>query len=454
VKKFCKYLENPTKTGLWTLNLKWFEYRGISQYIIKKLKDIFDKQDYIEILRGKRKIKIKIDDIDREDVFTNIKSLSFIFELFLYLYCLEKKDEEFAYYYELGMEEKLIFDVIDLDEIKKKYKDAFNYFKENIYCEQIDPIVKDNKIIIIKTGFFIYSRDYQIPDVELLRLRSVHKNFNDKEYRKISLVSLDNAPLETIKTFYKKLNKIDDESILPVYSPEDEVFAPYFSFLEQAYEYFIDNINIKRLFKKSISEHNENNYSHCISTIGLITEDYLTQIYETLFREICPKGLTLGQLFDSIQRKISDRYERKLPMKPNPKPLYNNINDFIKKSDEKSKSPAINDLLKTIRDVITFCKDNKKHTDEIIESIQKKRETYSIFPSQLRENINELIKNRNAISHRSRVPIGNYEALRSIYCCITLILWWMNEKELIDWQKSQDEILDGVVKRNYQLVGR
>ena len=87
-------------------------------------------------------------------------------------------------------------------------------------------------------------------------------------------------------------------------------------------------------------------------------------------------------------------------------------------------------------------------TESKIRDIQKPKSDISIFNKQLRDNISEVIKNRNATSHRSRIPIGNYEALRSVYGCITLILWWTKQKETIDWTEEPNEILKKIVEEN------
>ena len=44
----------------------------------------------------------------------------------------------------------------------------------------------------------------------------------------------------------------------------------------------------------------------------------------------------------------------------------------------------------------------------------------SVFPSYIRANMHELIRNRNAAAHKTRVPLGNYEAL--LRCILSLPL--------------------------------
>ena len=97
---------------------------------------------------------------------------------------------------------------------------------------------------------------------------------------------------------------------------------------------------------------------------------------------------------------------------------------------------------------MTYIKEDKKNTKSIIKSLEKKEMTHSIFPKYLRENINDLIRYRNATSHKSRIPIGNYEALRTVYCCITLLMWWDNEKKATNWKDDEEIILKDSIERN------
>lgn len=439
IENISKYLENPTKSGIWTLNINWINSGGISESIIKNLKNEFENKNTIEIRSGKLKINVKKEDCDK--LIQSAQGLNFVFYIFTYLIHLERQDESFNQYLELSTNFKIIFELIDLEEIKKEYSDAFEYFKENIYFENFKPAIDPNKIVKIKDGLFV------LPDYSSIEKLNDEKR--REELRNIILLSLNPEPLEQLKILYEKINKIADASLLPVYSPEEEVFAPYFSFLEHAYKHFIYNDNITKLFKKSIEEYNEENYSHSISTIGLILEDYLIQIYETFFRDICPKGLTLGELYDLIENNIRKKYKSKPKPNPEIKPLYQSINKLIEKE---STEPLSNtDVLKVMRDILTYINENNHVLYSKVESIQKKKETIIVFPKQVRENIYELIKNRNSISHKSRVPIGNYEALRTVYCCITLILWWINEKKCIDWKEVPDEILKKSIIRNSQL---
>ena len=427
IRKICEYLENPIKTGLWNLKIGWKE--GISKEIKEELKQVFLKSDAVEVPSSNRKIKINLKKINQENFLDKTERVTFIFNLFAYMVFLESKDESLETYLEMeDSEDKIIFNLIDVEKLKKKYLKAYDFFKNKIYFDGFKTAVWDREIVKLKQGFFLYERDYEASE----------KDFS----KKILLISLNLEDLELLRDFYLLLNKIEVIYLNPIYSPEEEVFTPYFSFLEQAYEEFIDNSNILRFVEKSIYEYSEENYSNCISAIGLIAEENLVQIYETLFRDICPKRLSLGQLYDQIGIEIS----RRLKLNKPPKPDFSLVSDRIKEIGQKV--PDNKNLFKLI---IEFFKTNKKiqeYNENLIISIKNPVKEISIFPKRLRENMDELIKNRNAISHRSRIPIGNYEALRTMYCSIYLILWWKKQKDEINWKKNPEEIIKFLVETN------
>lgn len=425
IEKNCEYLENPTKSGIWYLSGKWERNEGISKYIRDELIQEFKDKDDLAIQSGKRQIKINVKE-NKEAFLDATYKMTFIFELFTYLYYLENEPlETFSLHYDI---DEAIIEIIDTKKLQTKYNVAYQYFKNHIYFDGFSPKILTNVVIRTKDGFFIVTD---------------HLNHSEN----LSIVAISPTPLENIQLFFKKLDMVSESSIIPIFSPEEKVFAPYFSLLSETYSYFIEYENIRRLFGKSIEEYREQNYNYCVSTIGLIAEDYLTQIYETFYRDICPKGLTLGQIYDSIHINIQKRFAIKTIPIPEINPLYENINELIENESDVDANISI-EILKMSRNVLNYMREDKKHTMSTIEYLEKKEMTYSVFPKYLKENINELIRYRNATSHKSRIPIGNYEALRTVYCCITLLMWWINEKKTINWKDTQDVILQNSIERN------
>lgn len=438
VTKIREYLENPTKTGIWTL--KASKADTLKKYLEKEIKKIRQKKDIIEVPLGKKTLKINLKKKGEESFLRNFDKFTFVFTIFNYLYHLEQEDDSFDTYLEMeDSEYKILLNIIDLEKLKNEFNDAFDYFKEHIYFKNFDTTVKSGKITKIKEGFFLFPKETGISSVEQYYAREY---FEEEYDSKVELISLTKDSLEKVKVFFEKAGFINQASLIPTYSPEEEVFSPYFSLLEQVYYKIIDNSSTQRLFKKSISEYNDENYSHCISTVGLITEEYLVQIYETLFRDICPKR-PLGELYDQIHIKI----KKELGTKTEKNIDFSKYFNEIKKIEKVDKYPSKN-IISILRSLINLTKDMHSITESKIRDIQKPKSDISIFNKQLRDNISEVIKNRNATSHRSRIPLGNYEALRSVYGCITLILWWTRRKETIDWTEEPNEILKKIVEEN------
>lgn len=422
------YLKNPTKCGIWKLKGKW-NRKGNLIYDIEKYLNEELKKEEILIGSGQRKINIKV----TENLHTQIKEatgrITFVFNLFTHLLNLNKQSiNAFYNYLELKCPgDKLIFDIINLQEIQTKYSDAYDYFKENIYFDEFHPLIYENKITQIKDGFFILSD-------------SLTNNDNQLE-----LISLKLDVLERISTFFQKLDKISEDFIFSIFSPEEEVFKPYFLLLEQAYTYFDFTDNSKRQLKRSISEYYDENYSYSVSTLGIIGEELLTEIYETIFREVCPKNKTLGQIYNLIHTKIKDILNITPKEKPKVEPIYNRLKDLelnLDVTNDKTK-----EIISILRDVLKHIREDKLHTCNLIDSSKSDRQTISIFPTQIRENIEEFINYRNATAHRTKIPIGNYESLRTVYCYISFYIWWINEKKEINWKEDQETILKKIIEK-------
>ena len=97
--------------------------------------------------------------------------------------------------------------------------------------------------------------------------------------------------------------------------------------------------------------------------------------------------------------------------------------------------------------MLNLVKSDRRYFLEKIESSTKAAKRISIFPDLLHENLMELIRNRNAASHKTRIPLGRFEALRTLYCLSAFALWWKEEKEGTDWSLDSLEILKAAVAK-------
>lgn len=417
------YLNDPVSTGLWRLNSEWNKNNGISATIWKKIKDEIKEDEFITIISGKRERKIKVTEEWKEKVkLITHNNITFLLTLFSYL---ASDDEEHANQYSADHEfTQLILDMIETSSIKVEYKEAFDHFKERIWFPGFNPTVIEKKLTRLKSGWIITTQ-------------------GPRTQTKITMISWSGTALKDLNKFLTLLGKISNSSLMPIFSPEEEVFSPYFDLLENVYPYLVKQEHIKPLFKKSINQFREENYSDCVSAIGLIAEDILTQVYETFFRKQLNKGLTLGQLADDINVNIEALFEKKSDSPPDFSTLYISIKEAINSNEDKSIA-----ALENIRALISLSIESNKFLTSKIDNIGKPKKKNSAFPERVFKAINELIKFRNASSHKSRIPIGPYEATRSIYSLIIFMLWWESEKEAINWEKTTNEIIKESVARN------
>jgi len=128
--------------------------------------------------------------------------------------------------------------------------------------------------------------------------------------------------------------------------------------------------------------------------------------------------------------------------------LFAEINTILYK-DMSSYDPQVqHKTLDIIRKILHSIKEQNRHTEDQIKKAFHPDSRLSIFPKPIRANFNELLRYRNATSHKSRIPIGPYEAIRTIYCAVNLIIWWNEERTKIDWSKSKEEIITHFIKND------
>lgn len=431
LKAIASYLDDPFSYGLWRMRGRSSSQPDFCKYIWDEILREIKKSDYIEIESGKRVRRIRVTESWLENTRSLIfDSLSFTFTIFSYLVDDDDDDvivaENTDSYSSTHESIELIISLIELGEVKKYYKEAFEYFKNEIWFNGFEPMIYSEKLFRFKAGGVIcLDGTYSDPDSYL------------------TLISWSGEPLKKLLIFFKLLGRFDDSSLMPIYSPEEEVFEPYFNLLEISYRDIVKQKHLKPLFEKSISQFKDNNYSDCVSAIGLIAEDLLTQVYETFFRTQLNKGLTLGQLTDEITARVSLLFDKKVEPPPSFAGLYDEIKMALETDEPKDLA-----ALEKIRSLLTMVIANDKYINKKIDSIGKPKPKNSIFTDRVLFSINELVRFRNASSHKSRIPIGPYEATRSLYSLMIFLMWWDNEKSNINWDSSAEEIIRETVYRN------
>ncbi|MFZ1518566.1 MAG: hypothetical protein WAU11_07315 [Ignavibacteriaceae bacterium] len=428
------YLQNPTKSGIWYLVGKWNKNSGISKYVLEEFDSKLKNPNAVSLSSGNQKVKLKINNELKSKARENITSrVSFINSLFTHIHLLNKKSVNTREFRELkNDDENIVYDLVDLKKLKKKFGDAYEYFKKEIYFDGFTPAVLDNELFHIKKGPLL-----------------IVEGPADKGQLIFSSICRDT--LDSFAAFCTKLDKLSEVNIYPIFPPEEKVFSPYFTFLESAYQNLFKDNRVIELFDRAFQEYKEEKYISCISTIGVIAEDYLTQVYETYFRDVCPKGYAMGQIYDLIHSSIHKITQPTQKISPDPKPIYTKLKAIQLNIESNPTNNYSVEILNVIRELVTMIKDERNYLKQQFSLNDKKAEIKSIFPKPLRDNLTELIKNRNAASHNSRVPIGAYEALRTVYDLVSLYMWWESEKEMIDWNNTKEEILIKSIERNCQI---
>lgn len=443
ITEVTNYLKDPPSVGLWILEVKNNLYSGICEHISKELDEKLILGSFLPF--NDNKLYISTQEM-KEQLIEDTFRLSFINGLFLYITLKEEKSPKLKDYEEFIGQDKseiFLFNTIDLDNIAKIFSEAFTFFKSNLYSEKFFPSVADNKMINIQGKFlFIYE--------SINKRRSIRNMPSNTLIHSgpLKFISLNHKPLEDYNTFLKKLGRVYDDRVYRVFSPEDELLSPYYIFFKYAQKILIKNTKINGKIDDFINEYEQHNYSHSISGIGIIFEEYLTEIYETCFRERCPKQKTIGELYDLIERKNNILFGKR-PNKPESDTLFAKINEKLNDTTLDHIDNA--EVLELFREILEYIKQNNSYLSTKIELLDAKHYSNSIFPSNIREDIIDLLRYRNATSHKTRDFIGDYETLKSIYCFASVILWWINEKECIDWKMQKEEILKQLISKSVKF---
>jgi hypothetical protein len=302
------------------------------------------------------------------------------------------------------------------ENVRDTFQEAF---AEDIWFEDHEPFINDDNPYFLKTGAIF-----------------VHVGPRDgRESVKIS--SLDKASLESFASFLQACGATAAPDIERAFAPEEVLLAPYFAYLRSTFEHIIDDRRIRSPLRQAFGYYKAADFQHCISTLGIIAEDYFTQIYSTFFREPCQIGWTLGQTYDQVHSRLRELLEA-----PKQEPFsLDDLYDLAKKTQALDRNVESETLADAIRRIANVIKRDRAVFQERIEQIKNKPRSRSIFQKYLQDNIEELIRNRNAASHKTRIPLGNYEAEKTLYSLVSIIFWWTRLKKNLPWTDSKMDII-------------
>jgi hypothetical protein len=413
------YLEDPVGVGLWRLSASWKSAEGVSADLWREIELETQGKDTVQIRAGKRERKIRVTDEWKEGIHTQVcDRISFLMSLFQFLAqqaagqaeTQDSLDDD-------SDEEQTILDLVDTSAIGDKYSEALAFFQSNLYHPSFRASTVRNKISRLKAGPFILLAGPRDGD-------------------SVVLVSWTREPLHAMGQFLQQIGKIDQVDLMPIFSPEEEAFAPYFNLLGMVREHLVRQAHLGPIVEKALANFSESNYTESVSALGLAGEDVLTQIFETLFREQLTKGLTLGQLVDEVNGRTAALFPRKEDPVPDLSNLFGDLNQAITDG-----AVGQVDALPILRKFLAQVIEANKYLNTKLDKLGVPERKISIFPPRVQQMLTELIRFRNAASHRSRVPIGPYECRRAAYAFVVLHGWWEREKRTIDWTRSPKEIV-------------
>lgn len=438
-----KFLENPIRVGFWKLKGDIKKNSGLAKTLRNYIETDF--QNSIEKIKNEglppRTENHKILELNgkRRENILRISRFNFLFYLFSKLTPEISKKEDVILRDEVYLD---FLSIINLKEIRTIYKDALDTFQEDLVCKDFKPRIDSNDLFRIKNGFIIitYKKDISRP-----------LNREDPEYE-FEFISLNQEPLKTFKLFLEKLDFTQNSKLEPVFSPEDELLRAFLSILRNIkIGNLTDNRNIQKLVIKALKEcfdtegdFYEGDFKSSIGSIGIAAEEILIQIYETYFRKPTPRPGTLGQIVDEIAKETQKIVSANRVREFNLQDSINSINSQITSGADSNS--IIRNFLNVVLNLRKELVESDKKIIDLIESDYEFKNKLTVFPREIQGNLEDLAKYRNAISHKSRVFIGNYENSKAMFCLINLLRWWEEEKNKIDWSLDKEDI----VKKSYE----
>lgn len=409
------YLLEPYETGYWELKAEWNPSSRLAKYLLEKLGTTADvEKDGESAPFFATGVARKLVDEKRAELLRVTSRVSAINSLFRIAKLTEgghpppKIDERDPW-----------ISQIDLNDLRGKFSDAYSIFSQQIYFDGF-------------VSSFTASRPYRTK-AGLLTLLAGPRNDGS-----LHVVAMSRAELATLRDFYRALGVIDADIFQRVFAPDEALFKPYFALVSSVLNHVIYDSHISRVFKQALAYYEEEDFQHCISSLGLIAEDYIQRVYTTLLREPLPGNHTLGQTLERLNRRLDDY----IPLTKLTLRSVNSAYDLLKALPTNPDSAA---LAPALRELIQLIQDDRLYFGKRIEELSKPSSRRTVFPPRVTDTLNELLKWRNAASHNSRIPLGAHEADRTLFCLVTVISWWQKQLATQDWTKSRVEVIENLL---------
>lgn len=413
------YLLEPYEHGYWEFKAAWNSASPLAIYLLETLGTFDDLQNKIGTLSelSSSTVKDKLTKDQCAEILNLTSRLSTIYWLFFMAIKTSNGDKSPSL--------PKMYDWIsriDLIEFKSKFSDALSIFEKQIYFDDFNPRLAPSKLGLIKNGLIFILN-------------------GPRESRDLVIIGTRQTDVCTMKDFYTAIGVINDASVRRVFAPDEDLFRPYFSLVLNVLPHIIQNDEqISKVFKQALSYYEDDDFQHCISTLGLIAENYLQRIYTSLLREQISGGLTLGQTIDRIHKGIDELF-------PSSKNAQRNLDSAYQKITALDPAATVESIKPFLRELVAMIGDDRRHYGQRFDELHKPSARRTPFPSRINDNLNELLKWRNAASHNSRIPLGTHEADRTLYCLISLVSWWQVQVATMDWTKSKLEIIETLLSK-------
>ncbi len=408
IKNTINYLTNPTSIGFFRVEADWAYSDGITGYI----KNTSEKKI------GRRKVNADLYRRRMAEGLRRSEKITFLFTLFKILHTTNTPAQARS----LAADD-YTFHLLDVDfaRIRKEYAEALEFFANNIYYDGLGSV---RNITKIKSGTFL--------------VMAGPKDGGPK----LEVISLSAAPVRDLQEFLQLVGKINNASHYTVFSPEEELLSPYIAITKSMLNQIAMPESIKSHFSKMISDYDNDNFTGCVSTAGLVAEELLTQVYETLSRKPVPRNLMLGQ----IARQIGELTKQLRSPANTAKPQNKTRTLSMVKHQTKSKD-TISMLMFTTDTILQYVDASSTSLQHKLLQLKKDDGSvdFSLFPRTVKLSLDDVILYRNNASHKSPYPIGSLEALKSVYGSLSLLIWWNSQKKTIDGSKSHEEVLESLV---------
>lgn len=407
------YLLAPYEHGFWEFRANWSPSSALAKYLLNELgtlseieKDVVEATPFLPSAVAR-----KLSEEKREELLRITGRLSSINALFR----AAIKNAEGSPVPKFSALDTWA-ERVDLPALTAAFPQALRIFQEHIYFDGF-------------TTGFVHGRPYRIKS-GLITLLQAPRNTNQ-----IHVIAMGRTELSALCDFYGSLGTVTEPSISRVFAPDEELFRPYFHLVSSVLNHVIQDGQISNVFSQALAYYEEEDFQHCISSLGLIAEDYLQRVYTTLLREPLPGGLTLGQTLERLHRRIDD-------LLPPPKNTQRSIETVYEQIKALSTAVDATSLQPLLRELVAIIHEDRQHFGKRIDEITKPGLRRSVFPSRLSEILNELLKWRNAASHNSRIPLGAHEADRMLFCLISVITWWQEQLSKLDWTTTRIDLIE------------